>query len=136
LGRRQQRVDDLIYRMEKAERRIIDQQRRRWELAAAAVRHYDARRRLVAMREQLESRTSSLASVFKTLLLQRRSRLELLAGQLDALSPLAILERGYALVFDSSGALIKDAAQVKTGDDISAKVAKGTLQARITSKQE
>lgn len=136
LGRRQQRVDDLLYRMEKAERKIIDQQRRRWELAAAAVRHYDARRRLAAMREQLESRTSAMAGVFRTLLLQRRSRLERLTGELQALSPLAILERGYALVFDSSGTLIKDAAQVNAGDEISTKVAKGRIDARVTGKRE
>ena len=34
------------------------------------------------------------------------------------MSPLAILERGYALVFDASGKLLKDAAQVKAGDEI------------------
>src|SRR5438128_684495 len=56
LGRRQQRVDELLYRMETAERRVIEQQRRRWETAAGAIRHYDVRRRLAAMREQLESR--------------------------------------------------------------------------------
>ena len=49
-----------------------------------------------------------------------------LTGQLEALSPLAILDRGYALVFDSSGVLLKDADQVKAGDEISARLAKGT----------
>src|SRR5204862_4858333 len=48
LGRRQQRVDELLYRMETAERRVIEQQRRRWETAAGAIRHYDVRRRLAA----------------------------------------------------------------------------------------
>ncbi len=131
LGRRQQRVDDFIYRLEKAERRIIDQQRRRWEIAAAAVRHYDATRRLAAIREQLENRTAALAASFRTLLLQRRSRLERFAGELQALSPLAILDRGYALVFDSSGKLIKDAAQVEPGDEISAKLAQGIIDASV-----
>ncbi len=42
----------------------------------------------------------------------RRSRLERATGQMDALSPLAILERGYALVFDASGKLVKDAARL------------------------
>ena len=136
LRRRQQRVDDLVYRMEKAERRIIDQQRRRWEIAAAAVRHYDATRRLAAMREQLESRTAALGGAFRTVLLQRRSRLERLGGQLQALSPLAILDRGYALVFDPAGALVKDAAKVKPGDEISARVAKGTIGAVVNRTKE
>jgi exodeoxyribonuclease VII large subunit len=46
---------------------------------------------------------------------------------LSALSPLAILERGYALVFDASGELLKDAANARVGDEISARLAKGTL---------
>ena len=131
LGRRQQRVDDLVFRLEKAERRIIEQQRRRWELAASVVRHYDVPRRLAAMRQQLESRYAALGAAFRTVLLQRRSRLERLAGSLEALSPLAILERGYALVFDSSGNLVKDSSAVKVGDEVKARLARGEITATV-----
>ena len=131
LGRRQQRVDELLYRMETAERRVIEQQRRRWEAAAGAIRHYDVRRRLAAMREQLESRTAALGASFRTLLMRRRGRLEQLAGELGALSPVAILERGYALVFDSSGNLVKDSEQVQAGEEIRARVARGEIKAVV-----
>lgn len=131
LGRRQQRLDDLVYRLATSERRILEQHRRRWEMAAAAVRHYDVSRRLAAMREQLESRNRSLLGAFRTVLLHRRSRLDRLVGSLEALSPLAILERGYALVFDSMGMLVKDSSAVKTGDEITARVAKGEIVARV-----
>jgi exodeoxyribonuclease VII large subunit len=131
LGRRQQRVDELLYRLESAQRRILEQHRRRWESASAAVRHYDVRQRLAAMHEQLDSRTAALASAFRAVLLHRRSRLERLAGSLEALSPVSILERGYALVFDASGKLVKDSAAVKPGDEISARLAKGEIQAVV-----
>lgn len=131
IGRRQQRIDDLVYRLEKAERNMIEQHRRRWEMAAAAVRHYDAKRRVAAMRQQLESRTSALLGVFRTLLLRWRSRLERLRGELEALSPLAILERGYALVFDASGKLVKDASQLSHGDELWLRVAKGEITAKV-----
>jgi exodeoxyribonuclease VII large subunit len=131
LGRRQQRVDELLYRMETAERRVIEQQRRRWETAAGAIRHYDVRRRLAAMREQLESRTAALGASFRTLLMRRRGRLEQLAGELGALSPVAILERGYALVFDSAGKLVKDSEQVQAGEEIRARVARGEIKAVV-----
>ena len=131
LGRRQQRVDELLYRMETAERRVIEQQRRRWETAAGAIRHYDVRRRLASMREQLESRTAALGASFRTLLMRRRGRLEQLAGELGALSPVAILERGYALVFDSSGNLVKDSEQVEAGEEIRARVARGEIKAVV-----
>ena len=54
---------------------------------------------------------AALAATARTLLLRQRGRLNQLTGQLEALSPLAILDRGYALVFDPSGALLKDAGQ-------------------------
>jgi exodeoxyribonuclease VII large subunit len=135
LGRRQQRVDELLFRLENAERRILEQHRRRWETAAAAVRHYDVRQRLAAMHEQLDSRTAALGAAFRAVLLHRRSRLERLAGSLEALSPLAILERGYALVFDASGKLIKDAETVNPGDEISARLAKGEIAAVVKEKR-
>src|SRR5262250_578572 len=62
LGRRQQRLDELAYRLEIAVRRLLEQHRRRWEFAAAAVRHYDVRQRLAAMHKQLEGRTVALSA--------------------------------------------------------------------------
>src|SRR5207248_1424418 len=112
INQRQQRLDDLRNRVEKSERKLIEKHRRRWEQVSAAVRHYDARRVLAGMRRDLASRATAIASAVRTLLLRRRSRLEQIGHQLKALSPVAILERGYALVFDSSGTLVKDSAQV------------------------
>ena len=42
-------------------------------------------------------------------------------------------ERGYALVFDQSGALVKDASQLAPGTEISARVARGGFTAEVTS---
>jgi exodeoxyribonuclease VII large subunit len=131
INRRQQKLDDLKNRMERAERQILEQHRRRVEAAAAAVRHYDVRRMLSGIRRELDSRVAALAATARTLLLQRAGRLNQLAGQLEALSPLAILDRGYALVFDSSGTLLKDAERVKAGDEISARLAKGSINATV-----
>jgi exodeoxyribonuclease VII large subunit len=54
---------------------------------------------------------------------------------LEALSPLAILNRGYALVFDAKGRLVKDAARFKAGDDVSARLARGRVRARVTATE-
>ncbi|HEX3740902.1 MAG TPA: exodeoxyribonuclease VII large subunit, partial [Terriglobales bacterium] len=67
-------------------------------------------------------------------LLRRRSRIEQIEHQLKALSPVAILERGYALVFDASGNLVKNSAQVEIGDEISARLAHGSLTAKVEKK--
>jgi exodeoxyribonuclease VII large subunit len=134
INQRQQRLDDLRFRLEKAERRLLERDRRRWERASASVRHYDARRMLTAIRRDLSARSAAIASAIHTVLLRHRSRLDQLEHQLKALSPLAILERGYALVFDPSGKLIKSSAEVERGDEISARLAQGTLVARVETK--
>lgn len=135
INRRQQRLDDLSFHLEKAERRLLEQHRRRWERASAAVRHYDARRVLAGIRGDLSARTSAVTGAIKTSLMRNRNRMDQLEHQLKALSPVAILERGYALVFDSSGKLVKSSAQVQAGDEISARLAKGILTARVEKKE-
>ena len=134
INRRQQQLDDLTFRLEKSARRILEQHRRRWEQASAAVRHYDARRVLAGIRRDVLSHTSNLITASKAALLRHKSRLEQLEGELKALSPVAILERGYALVFDSSGQLLKDSSRVAPGDEISAKLAHGEITARVEKK--
>ena len=136
INRRQQKLDDLKNRMDRAERQILEKQHRRLELAAAAVRHYDVRRMLAGIGKELDSRVARLAAAARTVLVQRSGRLSQLKGQLGALSPLAILDRGYALVFDASGTLLKDAARVKAGDEISARLAKGSLTATVKRGQQ
>jgi exodeoxyribonuclease VII large subunit len=135
INQRQQRLDDLNFRLEKAERRLIEQHRRRWERASAAVRHYDVRRVLAGIEQELVSSKAALTSAIKTSLFRNRSRLDQLEHQVKALSPVAILERGYALVFDAAGKLVKDSGQVQSGDEISARLAKGTVTARVEKKE-
>jgi exodeoxyribonuclease VII large subunit len=135
INQRQQKLDDLTFRLEKTERRLIEQHRRRWERASAAVRHYDARRVLAGIHKDLASQTANLAAAMRNALVFQKSRLDRLQLQLQALSPVSILERGYALVFNSSGKLVKSAAQVELGDEISARLAQGTLTARVQKKE-
>jgi exodeoxyribonuclease VII large subunit len=131
IRRRQQRVDDLQNRLLHSQRDVLELCRRRFETLAGAVRHYDARRILAGVAQELAAREAAMASAMRTALLQHRSRLEQLSAQIVALSPLAILERGYALVFDAAGKLLKDTAQVSPGDDISARLAHGSLTATV-----
>jgi len=136
IHRREQRLDELVYRLERAQRGILKDIRAKYETLSAAVRHYDVRRVLAGMKKDLEAAGGALISAFRNSLLERRVRLERMETALQALSPLAILERGYALVFDAEGKLLKDAAKVKVGDEISAKLAKGTVEAEVKRRKK
>jgi exodeoxyribonuclease VII large subunit len=62
----------------------------------------------------------------------RRHRLARLAAGLDALSPLAVLARGYSLTFSADGAtLLRSAAQVQPGDLIQTRLATGRITSRV-----
>lgn len=135
IHQRQQKLDDLTHRLELAERQQLERMRRQWETISASIRHYDLRLVLSGMRRELESGTDALVAIMRNVLLQHRVRSERLETALASLSPLAILDRGYALVFDTKGNLLKDADRVNIGDEISARLAHGEIRANVTKKQ-
>lgn len=78
-----------------------------------------------------------LASSLPRALERASARLAQLGGRLDALSPLAVLGRGYGIVRrDRDGAILRSSAQVETGEDLRVRLAEGGLAARVTGKLE
>jgi exodeoxyribonuclease VII large subunit len=61
-----------------------------------------------------------------------RQRLRGLAQALNTISPLAVLQRGYAIVTGPDGALIRTTAQARPGDRLSIRVADGSFPAQAT----
>ena len=65
-------------------------------------------------------------------LANKEHRVALLARALHGVSPLATLDRGYAIVLDADGKALTDAASVREGDTIQARLARGELVASVT----
>jgi exodeoxyribonuclease VII large subunit len=59
--------------------------------------------------------------------------LNALDAQLNSLSPLAVLDRGYALVLDAHGALVRSATQVAAGDHVLTRLSDGTFTSQVES---
>jgi exodeoxyribonuclease VII large subunit len=131
IHRRQQHVDEMVYRLAAAERDLLRRRLQRLETAAARIRQQDPRYRLAAVGQTLQARTAALVSVAHGTLLRRTARLDQLTARLQALSPLQVLERGYALVFDSAGNLVKEAVQLQAGDTVRTRVAHGAFTATV-----
>jgi len=92
--------------------------------------------RTATLRSRLEVASANCDAAIEAKLQRSREQLALSAASLDALSPLAVLQRGYAIAQDASGKLIRDAKQVSVGDEIGVRLAKGKLTTRVNSVNE
>jgi exodeoxyribonuclease VII large subunit len=132
LRRRHQRVDDLTFRMESQwrtrHRRLTDKLQ---QLSVRLLRQ-DVVARTAIARERLASLDVRIARAQRGRLRTLRDRQAALARQLTALSPLAVLNRGYSLVYDDHGTLIKDTESVIEGQSIVARLARGRIHSRVS----
>jgi exodeoxyribonuclease VII large subunit len=153
IARRQQRIDDLVFRLARSQSRLLKSHFRRLDALEAHLRRHDLRVRTGVMRRPLDGHTAKLHAAMArllaarrveldrlgaalriapaTVLLRKRSRWERMYSSLEALSPTAILARGYALVFDDEGRLVKQAARLNPGDRVRAQLAQGEFTARV-----
>ncbi len=131
---RQQRLDDLRQRLDLALSRRTRTSASRLQILTARLREQDPALRLSTGRHRLESAGQRLDRARRSLFAQRRTHLKHTQTRLQALSPLAVLSRGYALVYLETGAeptLLQSADDAKPGQTIRAHLAQGTLKARV-----
>jgi len=91
----------------------------------------EVKSRLAKARARLDSATNACDVIIDAKVQDGRERLALAAASLDALSPLGVLQRGYAIAQDASGKLVRDASAVSPGDELTVRLAKGKLGTRI-----
>jgi len=132
LGRAQQRVDELEYRARERVRAALESRRRRRQALESRLRAQDLRLRLADGRRRMEAAATALAQHLDRRLSDGRSRVESLAAQLAHLSPLGVLERGYAIVQWPDGRVVRDAAETPAGSDLGVRLQRGRLGVRVT----
>ena len=136
LRRLDQRLDDLAFNLEA---HVTDPLRRRQrevaELAATVSRH-DPRQRLGQARERLNACRTRLDRALERSLRTSTTRIGALDARLHALSPLAVLDRGYALVQSADGVLIRTTAQIALGDRVTTRLSDGTFTSRIEAVEK
>ena len=130
IGRNLQRIDEQEFRLRERMRASIEVRDRSRRALETRVRRFDMRPRLAADRRRLDSALVSAAQYMRLRLTQRRRRMEQLAAKLSQLSPLLVLERGFAIVSNQAGVL-RDAADAPRGSQIHVRLAKGELDAAV-----
>jgi exodeoxyribonuclease VII large subunit len=136
LEQQTQRLDDLTQRLAGAADGAVQREKLRLaQLRDALVRHSPDRllHAQVARHQGLALRLRHAAAGRVGAAAQR---LALAQRALNAVSPLATLARGFAIVTRADGALVADAAQVAVGEEIEARLAHGALTARVSGRRE
>jgi exodeoxyribonuclease VII large subunit len=87
--------------------------------------------RLATARVRFESAYSGCNTGIEKQVEEAEKRLGLAAASLDALSPLAVLQRGYAIAQHQNGRLLRDARSISVGESVKVRLAKGRITASV-----
>ncbi|MFN2309804.1 MAG: exodeoxyribonuclease VII large subunit [Gammaproteobacteria bacterium] len=136
LRQRAQRLDDLEPRLQRALRAGLRQRRAELATLSARLQRHHPGPRLRRTREREAALTLRLHTATRTQLQKLRQRLAGVLRALDAVSPLATLERGYAIVTADDGTVLHAAAQAHRGDKILARLAQGRLRCTVDDSED
>jgi exodeoxyribonuclease VII large subunit len=132
-----QRLDDLTFRAESTIQRNLRTRSTRLTQLETRLRRQHVSLRVAAANRRFDSLTQRLHSARSTPFLDAHNRLNHAVSQLEALSPLRVLDRGYALMYlgepGPNAKLLRNAADAPAGTTITAQLAKGRLRAKVIS---
>ncbi len=124
-------IDGLDYRLQSALNRSLQSAHRRVGVAAHSLSPIQLRSVAAAARSRFESLRKSRDNAIVSRIEVGRQRLGTAAAALDAMSPLKVLERGYAIAHDSGGRVIREASAMSPGDELRLRLWKGALNCRV-----
>jgi exodeoxyribonuclease VII large subunit len=119
------------YRLQSTMRAALELAQRRLHTASRNVSLPQLRSLLTAARARFESLNNSRDNAMATRIEAAQRKFGLAAAALDAMSPLRVLERGYAIAHDAEGQVVRDAANISIGDELRLRLWKGELDCRV-----
>jgi exodeoxyribonuclease VII large subunit len=124
-------VSAATRRLENLIKGRLDRARRRSDAVAGRLSPVRLGARVSAARHRFSLLTAARDAALAGRLENTRLRFYQAAASLDALSPLSVLKRGYALAQDESGRLLRDARTVEVGESLNLSLAQGALRCRV-----
>jgi exodeoxyribonuclease VII large subunit len=134
LERRAQRFDELDLRLAGAATRRLRAASERGMRVESRLLRQDPVVRVREGGRRMEILRERLANAARTVGEGRRARIERAGARLEALSPVRVLERGYALVYGPDGRLLRAAAGVRPGARITARLHEGQVTATVVER--
>lgn len=136
LQEKAQRLDELDTRLNRSMAQLLQRLQVRHANVQQRVGMQSPGKQLSTASERLKQLQTDLTAALQHTLKNRRERLDYTAQTLNLVSPLATLGRGYAIVKDQHGAIVRNAGTLQPGHAISARVASGIIQAQVTGTRD
>lgn len=136
LAEESRRLDDARLRARLALRGLIDREAQRLESVRARPCLANPHSMLTERQEAVNTLRQRLRARFSSRLEQAEESLTHLRAHLRSLSPQSTLDRGYSIALTADGEVVRDAAEVATGNDLELRLARGRLTVEITGCTE
>ena len=113
-------------------RRRVVTERRHVNTLRVRLDALDVRQRLSSVRRRLDAQRAAIDAHIRAYHHRAQARLGVSAGRLEALSPLSVLARGYAVCWnDERSTVVRRASQVAAGDRVRVRLSEGELQCDV-----
>lgn len=122
--------------LHRALRRRIENVNYRLEQYRLRLRLFDPARQMNEKRQQLLDIEDQLARLMEQKLLNRRHKLAILSGQLDGLSPLGKISRGFGFITGEDGKKIDSVTQVKKGEEVLLRLSDGRIVTKVIAAEK
>lgn len=127
----EQRLDELSLRMKQAIWQVMRRRTEQYQHLAGRIRRYRLTDQLERRRQAVQVSRKRLDERMRERLYKSKMAFASSVAQLDALSPLKVMQRGFSLVYDASGQLAKSVEQIAPGEEVVIRLTDGSASARV-----
>ena len=135
LKEQSQTLDNFDIRLTNIVQSIISSAKQNLQLAATQIYQSSTLQRFSKHEDRLKNNLNSLNFQIKNLIDKKKLMLASFNSNLKAISPLAVLDRGYAIVMNKNGQALKSANDLKVGDTVTTRLADGGFSSNVTKKE-
>jgi exodeoxyribonuclease VII large subunit len=131
ISRRDQHLDELRFRLDDFVRRGIRIRAQSLVFLSDRLRRQNMAIQIASARRRLQSATQRLHRSATQIIDARQTKLSNASVRVRILSPLAVLSRGYAIVYAADGTLLRSAAETAAGRVVRVRLVRGTVEAEV-----
>ena len=134
LKEQSQSLDNIEMRLANTIQGIMGNAKQNFQLATTQIYQSSALQRFGNYEDRIKTNLRSLNSQMKNLIDKKKLMLESITTNLKAISPLAVLDRGYAIVMNENGQALKSSKDIKVGDTVTTRLGDGGFTSNVSKK--